>query len=290
MIRRRQEAAKAYVAALAEGRGYAGNSLLRNKYRLHHFGSCPPRCGKCHRIEHHEKDCRARAPTASGNYLQNVTCFGCGEKGHSRYKCHKNKDQQTEGARRRAYVMRTKDPQQNPNVVTGTFILNDHYASILIDSGAEKSFVSIALTPFIDIAPSALETRYDVELEDGKTDEKNLEDIPIVRDFLEVFSNDLSSLPPVREVEFHIDLILEALPVVRLPYRLAPSEMQELANQLKELQDKGFIRLSHAPWGAPVLFVKKKDGDLRMCIDYQELNNLAIKNHDPCPKIDDIFD
>ncbi|KAI3808165.1 hypothetical protein L1987_24111 [Smallanthus sonchifolius] len=95
--------------------------------------------------------------------------------------------------------------------------------------------------------------------------EKSIQDIPIIRDFPEVFPKDLSGLPPVRQVEFRIDLVPGANPVARAPYRLAPSEMQELASQLQELSDKGFIRPSHSPWGAPVLFVKKKDGSFRMC-------------------------
>ncbi|GKE26482.1 putative reverse transcriptase domain-containing protein [Tanacetum coccineum] len=98
-----------------------------------------------------------------------------------------------------------------------------------------------------------------------KADEKKLDDIRIVRDFPKVFPDDLLGLPPVREIEFRIDLIPGALPVVKSPYRLAPSEMSELSNQLKELQEKGFIRPSHSLWGAPVLFVKKKDGAMRMC-------------------------
>ncbi|GKF07246.1 hypothetical protein Tco_0041470, partial [Tanacetum coccineum] len=102
-----------------------------------------------------------------------------------------------------------------------------------------------------------------------KADEKKLDDIRVVRDFPEVFPDDLLGLPLVREIEFHIDLIPCASPVVRSPYRLAPSKMLELSNQLKELQEKGFIRPIHSPWGAPVLFVKKKDGSMRMCIDYR---------------------
>ncbi|GJW43238.1 hypothetical protein Tco_0072037 [Tanacetum coccineum] len=98
-----------------------------------------------------------------------------------------------------------------------------------------------------------------------KSDEKRLEDIPVVREFLEVFPEDLPGLPPVRQVEFQIDLIPGTTPVARAPYRLAPSEMQELSNQLQELSDRGFIRPSTSPWGAPVLFVKKKDGSFRMC-------------------------
>ncbi|GJV54678.1 reverse transcriptase domain-containing protein [Tanacetum coccineum] len=123
-----------------------------------------------------------------------------------------------------------------------------------------------------------------------KADEKKLDDIRVVRDFPEVFLNDLLGLPLVREIEFRIDLIPGASPVVRSPYRLSHSEMFELSNQLKELQEKGFIRPSHSPWGAPVLFVKKKDGSMRMCIDYRELNKLTIKNRYPLPRIDDLFD
>nr|GEZ29808.1 retrovirus-related Pol polyprotein from transposon 17.6 [Tanacetum cinerariifolium] len=123
-----------------------------------------------------------------------------------------------------------------------------------------------------------------------KADEKKLDDIRVVQYFPEIFLNDLSGLPPVREIEFRIDLILGALPVVKSPYRLAPSEMSELSNQLKELQEKGFIRPSHSPWGAPVLFVKKKDDAMRMCIDYRELNKLTVKNRYPLPRIDDLSD
>ncbi|GJU67897.1 reverse transcriptase domain-containing protein [Tanacetum coccineum] len=221
---------------------------------------------------------------------------------------------QNERAHGRAYVV-VENLQQNLNVVAGTFLLNDNYACILFDSGAEKSFVSSAFTPFIDIAPTALNTNcfekiVRIPLLNGeilevqgerpkkdpgslaciKADEKKLDDIRVVRDFPEVFPDDLSGLPPVREIEFRIDLIPGALPVVKSPYRLAPSEMSELSNQLKELQEKGFIRPSHSPWGAPVLFVKKKDGAMRMCIDYRELNKLTIKNRYPLPRIDDLFD
>ncbi|GJS98048.1 putative reverse transcriptase domain-containing protein [Tanacetum coccineum] len=123
-----------------------------------------------------------------------------------------------------------------------------------------------------------------------KTDEKRLEDISVVKEFPDVFPEDLPGIPPVRQVEFQIDLIPGAAPIARTPYRLAPSEMQELSNQLQELTDRGFIRPSTSPWGAPVLFVKKKDGSFRMCIDYRELNKLTIKNRYPLPRIDDLFD
>ncbi|GJS45497.1 putative reverse transcriptase domain-containing protein [Tanacetum coccineum] len=126
--------------------------------------------------------------------------------------------------------------------------------------------------------------------EEDKSEGKQLKDVPIVRDFPEVFPEDLPGLPPARPVEFQIDLIPGAAPVARAPYRLAPSEMKELSEQLQELSDKGFIRPSSSPWGAPVLFVKKKDGSFRMCIDYRELNKLTVKNRYPLPRIDDLFD
>ncbi|GJS37024.1 hypothetical protein Tco_0535406 [Tanacetum coccineum] len=101
-----------------------------------------------------------------------------------------------------------------------------------------------------------------------KASELKLEDIPNVGNFPSLFLEDLQCLPLFCEVGFHIDLVPEVMPIAKSPYRLAPTELQELSNQLKELQDKGFIRPSSSPWGAPVLFVKKKDGSFRMCIDY----------------------
>ncbi|GJR58584.1 putative reverse transcriptase domain-containing protein [Tanacetum coccineum] len=124
----------------------------------------------------------------------------------------------------------------------------------------------------------------------AKVDEPRISDIPVVRDFTDVFPEDLLGLPPQRQVEFRIDLVLGATPVAKSPYHLAPSKMQELSGQLQDLQDKGFIRPSHSPWGAPVLFIKKKDGSFRMCIDYRELNKLTIKNRYPFSRIDDLFD
>ncbi|KAJ0724807.1 putative nucleotidyltransferase, Ribonuclease H [Helianthus annuus] len=118
----------------------------------------------------------------------------------------------------------------------------------------------------------------------------SISDVPVVRDFLDVFPEDLPGPPPARSVDFRIDLVPGATPVAKSPYRLAPSEMQELSSQLQELLNKGFIRPSTSPWGAPVLFVKKKDGSFRMCIDYRELNKLTIKNRYPLPRIDDLFD
>ncbi|KAJ0871367.1 putative nucleotidyltransferase, Ribonuclease H [Helianthus annuus] len=125
---------------------------------------------------------------------------------------------------------------------------------------------------------------------DTRPEEKMIDDLPVVREFPDVFPEELPGLPPHRQVEFQIDLTPGAAPIARAPYRLAPGELQELSNQLQELLDKGFIRPSSSPWGAPVLFVKKKDGSFRMFIDYRELNKVTIKNHYPLPRIDDLFD
>ncbi|GJX38143.1 putative reverse transcriptase domain-containing protein [Tanacetum coccineum] len=111
-----------------------------------------------------------------------------------------------------------------------------------------------------------------------------------IKCFPDVFLEDLPGLPPTRQVEFQIDLVPGVAPVALAPYRLAPSKMKELLDQLQDLSDKCFIRPSSSPWGAPVLFVKKKDGSFRMCIDYRELNKLTVKNRYPLPRIDDLFD
>ncbi|GJV54637.1 putative reverse transcriptase domain-containing protein [Tanacetum coccineum] len=326
------------------------------------------------------------------NARPTVTCYDCGEKGHTRNYCPKKRDPQGEEARGRAYVIRDAEKQQGPNVVMGTFLLNNRYATVLFDSGSDKSFVNTSFSHLIDINPVILDTSYDVELADGRVvstntilrgctlnlldhlfkidlmpielgtfdvvigmdwlvnqdaviicgkkvvhipvknktlviegdrgasrlkiiscikaskyierghqlfvahvtekepKEKRLEDVPVIRDFPEVFPDDLPGLPPPRQVEFKIELVPGAAPVARAPYRLAPSELKELADQLQELSEKGFIRPSSSPWGAPVLFVKKKDGSFRMCIDYRELNKLTVKNRYPLPRIDDLFD
>ena len=116
------------------------------------------------------------------------------------------------------------------------------------------------------------------------------EDIPVVRDYLEVFPEELPGMPIDREMEFSIDLMPETQPISKTPYRMAPVELKELKMQLQELVKKQFVRPSSSPWGAPVLFVKKKDGTLRLCIDYRELNKVTIKNKYPLPRIDDLFD
>ncbi|GJV72694.1 putative reverse transcriptase domain-containing protein [Tanacetum coccineum] len=236
----RQEAAKAYVAAPTKGKGYAGNSPLCNKCRLHHFGPCPPRCGKCHRIGHHEKDCQARAPAASSNSLQYVTYFSCEEKGHYRNKCPKKKDQQTEGARGRAYVLRIEDPQQNLNVVTVRIPLPNGET---LEIQGERPEKDLRFLSFIN------------------TSEKKIKDIPIIRDFPEISVNEadirkrvwtrlwgpfcssivmpfgLTNAPASKEEhEVHLKLILELLKKEKLYAKFSKCEFW-----LQEVQFLGHV-------------------------------------------------
>ncbi|GJZ38016.1 putative reverse transcriptase domain-containing protein [Tanacetum coccineum] len=314
---RRQEAVRAYAVTPSGNNRYAGDLPLCKRCNLHHTGPCTGKCNICNKVGHLSKNCRSKKPATGSNQLPvTVVCHACGEKGHYTNQCRKTNI----NAQGRAYMLRDKNAHQDPNVVTGTFLLNQHLAKVLFDSGADKSFISISLASKLNSPSITIDTFYDIEMADGnlyhakilcdekvvhipingetliirvmekKLDEKRLEDIPVVKEFSDVFPEDLPGLPPVRQVEFQIDLISRATLVARTPYRLAPSEMQELFNQLQELANRGFIRPSTSPWGAPVLFVKKKDGSFRMCIDYRELNKLTIKNRYPLPRIDDLFD
>nr|GEY06244.1 putative reverse transcriptase domain-containing protein [Tanacetum cinerariifolium] len=252
---------------------------------------------------HLTRNCKNKGP-ATGSNLQPVlvTSHACGEKGHYKSRCSKTNI----NAYGRAYLLRDKNPHRDPNVVTATFLLNQHLARVLFNSGADKSFVSISLASMLNIPPITLDTTYDIEMANGnlvgtntviqgcsltllnqpfkidlmpiqlgsfnvvigmdwlskyharficdekvvyipingetliiraqviekKSNEKLLEDIPVVREVLKVFPEDPPGVPPVRQVELQIDLTPGAAPVARAPYRLAPSEMQELSNQL----------------------------------------------------------
>ena len=119
---------------------------------------------------------------------------------------------------------------------------------------------------------------------------KDLDEVPVVNEYPDVFPEELPGMPPDRDVEFVIDLIPGTAPIAKRSYRMAASELAELKKQLEELQRIGFIRPSSSPWGAPILFVKKKDGSMRLCVDYRALNEVTIKNKYPLPRIDDLFD
>ena len=123
----------------------------------------------------------------------------------------------------------------------------------------------------------------------SKETELTPDDVPVVREYVSVFPRDLPRLPLDREIVFSIELMPGIAPISRAPYRLAPAALKELKVQLEDMIEKGFIRPSHSPWGAPVLFVKKKDGSLRLCIDYKGLNKVTIKNKYPLLRNDDLF-
>nr|GEU79325.1 putative reverse transcriptase domain-containing protein [Tanacetum cinerariifolium] len=359
--------ARAYTAGNNERKGYVRSFPYCNRCRLHHEGLCTIRCGNCKKVRHLTRDCRATVTpntqgTAVRNHQGNV-CYECGRPGHFRKDCPKMRSQNRGNQTRnktggnevtaKAYAIGERRTNLNSNVDTGTFLLNNCYASMLFDSGADRSFVSTTFSALLDVAPSTLDTNYAIKLADGrvsetnivlrgctlgllghpfnidlipvelgssdviididwlakyhtliicdetqkyiqkgcqvflaqvtskkdkdKSEEKRLEDVSIVREFLKVFPEDLPGLPPARQVEFQIDLVLGAAPVAWALYRLAPAEMQELSTQLQELSNIGFIRHSSSPWEASIMFVKKKDGSFRMCIDYRELNKLTVK-------------
>nr|GEU51629.1 putative reverse transcriptase domain-containing protein [Tanacetum cinerariifolium] len=338
------------------------------------------------------KDCRSKNVASGATVQSNVVCYECEERGHKSRACPKKADRRGGNVQGQAYVICDAEHNQGPNVVTGMFLLNNRYVTILFDFGADKSFVDIKFSYLIDIKLVKLNSSYEVELADGKVvstnsvlrgctlnlldhlfdidlmpielgmfdvivgmdwlverdalivcgkkevhvpyknktlvvksdsgisrlkviscikarkyiervtqlfidqvtekepAKKQLQDVPVICNFPEVFPDELPGLPPPQQVEFKIELIPGAAPVVRTPYRLAPSELKELSDQLKELSEKGFTRSSSSPWGAPMLFVKKKDGSFRMCIDYRELNKLTVKNRYPLLRIDDLFD
>ena len=116
-----------------------------------------------------------------------------------------------------------------------------------------------------------------------------LEDIPIIKEYPNVFLNNLHDMPLEKEMEFTIDLIPRTTPISKTSYKMTPIELKELKVQLQELLDKGFIRLNVSSWGAPILFVKKNDGSTRLCINYRELNRVTVRNKYPLPQIDDLF-
>ncbi|GKE36729.1 reverse transcriptase domain-containing protein [Tanacetum coccineum] len=288
-----QETLRSYAVTPTKNNGYIGNRPLCKKCTLHHTGPCTVKCNTCNKVGHLTKNCRIKGPVNGSNLLPvTVNCHACGEKGNYANQCRKTTNNNAQG---RAYMLRDKNAHQDPNVVTGIFLLNQHLARVLFDSGPDKSFISISLASMLNIPPIIIDTFYNIEMADGnlvstntviqsatltllnqpfkidlmpiklgsfdiiigmdwlskyhariicdekvihipingetliiqvmekKSDEKRLEDIPVVREFPEVFPEDLPGLPPIRQVEFQIDLIPGTTPIARAPYRIAPS-------------------------------------------------------------------
>nr|GEX36671.1 putative reverse transcriptase domain-containing protein [Tanacetum cinerariifolium] len=290
---------KGNARALTTAQNTRGNqtkiTLKCNHYGLCHFDQCPPKCNNYGGMGHKTKDCQSKNMASCANVQSAVVCYECEERGYRSNACLKRADRQGGNMRGQAYIIRDAEHNQGLNVVTGTFLLNNNYATILFDSGVDKSFVDIKFSHLIDIKPVKLNTSYEVELADGKVVSTNTILRGCTLNLLDhLFDIDLMpielGLPPPRKVEFRIKLIPGAASITRTPYHLAPSKLKELTDQLKELSEKGFICPSSSPWGAPVLFVKKKNGSFRICIDNQELNKLTVKNWYPLSRIDDLFD
>ncbi|GJX68581.1 reverse transcriptase domain-containing protein [Tanacetum coccineum] len=282
----RQEAGRPDGSLLPSENGrYAGDLPLCKRCNFHHNGPCTGKCNICNKVGHLSKNCRSKKPATGSNQLPvTVVCHACGEKGHYTNQCQKTNI----NAQGRAYMLRDKNAQQDPNVVTGMFLLNQHLVRVLFDSGADRSFISLSLASKLNIPSITIDTLYNIEMADGNLvstntiikgctltllnqpfeidlmpiklgsfdvvigmdwlskyrakilcDEKVVH-IPIdgetliirVKEFPDIFPKDLPGIPLVRQVEFQIDLILGAAPIAQTPYRLAPSEMQELSNQL----------------------------------------------------------
>nr|GEX90245.1 putative reverse transcriptase domain-containing protein [Tanacetum cinerariifolium] len=230
------------------------------------------------KTDHWARDCKSR-PAANNNNNNNSNNNQRAQGANARGNRAGNGNAMT-----RAYAVGTAGTNPNSNVVTemGSFDV------IIGMDWLVKNHAMIVCDEKLVRVPFGNEILIFHEAED-KSKEKRLEDVPIVQDFHEVFPKDLPGIPPTRQVEFQIDLVPGTAPVARAPYRLATYEMTELSDQLKELADKGFIRPSSSPWGAPVLFVKKKDGSFRMCIDYRELDKLTVKNRYLLSRIDELF-
>ncbi|KAH0729889.1 hypothetical protein KY289_001077 [Solanum tuberosum] len=166
------------------------------------------------------------------------------------------------------------------DVILGMDWLHSCYASI--DCRTRVVKFQIPIKYVIEWSSSSAVPK--VRVNDSSIEIPHIQSVAIVKEFPEVFSNDLLGVPPEREIDFGIDILPDTCPISIMPYRMAPEELKELKEQLKDLLDKGFIRPSVSPWGAPVLFVRKKDSSLRMCIDYRQLNKITIKNKYPLPR------
>ncbi|GJU63062.1 putative reverse transcriptase domain-containing protein [Tanacetum coccineum] len=229
-------------------------------------------------------------------------CFTCGSTQHKVKDCPQAKQKQKSANEFCLDVPPTTGLRPTPSIISTTFakklnmnptplierviistpmknhMLIDHESVKLISAMKARTLISHGCQGFL------------ASVMDTSLESPNIENLSVVREFADVFPDELPGLPPAREIEFGIELIPGAEPISKAPYRMAPVELKELKEQLQEMLENGFIRPSVSPWGAPVLFVKKKDGSMRLCIDYRELNRITIRNRYPLPRIDDLFD
>ncbi|KAI3821419.1 hypothetical protein L1987_08987 [Smallanthus sonchifolius] len=266
---------------------YVGIYPLCATCNYHHLQNIPCRlCTHCGKYGHTVNVCRAKAlagqvnppnrtnPQVANQGVPAITngraCYECGNPNHLRDQCPRLINARQGGARGRAFNINANEAQANNDVVNGRDWISNHHAEVI----CFEKCIRIPLPSGETLRVFGEKLCKGLKLMSCTTAQKYLRK-KYVAFVAHVVQKDVKE---------------KTNPVARAPYRLAPSEMQELASQLQELSDKGFIRPSHSPWGAPVLFVKKKDGSFRMCIDYRELNKLTIKNRYPLPRIDDLFD
>uniref|UniRef100_A0A2N9FHE6 CCHC-type domain-containing protein n=1 Tax=Fagus sylvatica TaxID=28930 RepID=A0A2N9FHE6_FAGSY len=278
---------------------------------VHELAATPGRnqCAKCGRF--HSGECR------SGS----IACYRCGKHGHFMVDCpvvgksgesSSSKNQKRPQVQGRVFAMTEQDAEASPDVIAGESLSAQWvYRSCGIDIKGTTLPADLVLLKMLDfdvilerkVKPLQIVSSIQVKrmlrrgamgylayVIDIEASEVKLKDISVVREFPDVFPKELPGLPPDREVEFSIDLLPGTGLISKAPYRMASTELRELKVQLQELLDKGFIRPSISPRGAPVLFVKKKDGSMRLCIDYRELNKVTVRNKYPLPRIDDLFD
>nr|GEU64717.1 putative reverse transcriptase domain-containing protein [Tanacetum cinerariifolium] len=270
---KKKNVTKVYNTRTGERKPYEGSLPKCTKCQRHHNCPCTQKCHKCNKIGHFARDCRSSGNTNVANAQRDGKetpkgngCFECEASEHFKRDCPKLKNKSGGNRNAQGWVYAVGNAEKNGNAPVNP---NSNVATVISCSKAQE-YMAKGCQIFL--------AQISAKKEEEKSEGKQLKDVPIVRDFSEVFPEDLPGLPLTRPVEFHIDLIPGATPVARAPYQLAPSKMKELSEQLQELYDKGFIRPSSSPWGAPVLFVKKKDGSFRMCIDYRIYSKIDLRS------------